>query len=265
MLCYPIISTHIEGDSYPAAALYVLINSVVFISRRSKTGSFNLILYTDKFRHDIASQCVGLLCRRMDIFSKKGIYTMSQHLAIFEFDRSKLIQNYDPIRLQQETLNIIKNQPPYIHYSVIPLTQAGRSSVDIEDYSDPNWTRWEHTSALSNSPYIQEILTSLDCQKTNVRLLRLEPYGEIKEHSDPQLNLQLRNQVRLHVPIFINEQVEFKLNNTLVPLQPGELWYMRLSDLHSVNNHGNTERIQLSIDVVVNEWVENAILQGDKQ
>ena len=185
--------------------------------------------------------------------------------TVFDFDRSKLNQSYDPIRLQQETCNIIQNHPPYIHYSVIPLTRAGRPHANIEDYSDPNWASWQETSELRNSPYIQEILNALECQKTNVRLLRLEPFGEIKEHADPQLNLQFRNQVRLHIPIFADDQVEFKLNNSIVPLQPGDLWYMRLSDLHSVKNHGSSERIQLSIDVIVNDWVENAILQGDKR
>ena len=103
----------------------------------------------------------------------------------------------------------------------------------------------------------------MECRKTNVRLLRLEPGGELKEHTDPQLNLQFQNQVRLHVPVFTNELVEFMLNGTAVPLLPGELWYMRLSDPHSVRNHGYTERIQLSIDVVVNEWIEKMIVQGD--
>ena len=187
---------------------------------------------------------------------------MSEHPNAFGFDRSKLAQMYDPIRLQQETLSLIQDYPPYIYYSVIPLTMPKKSNST--DFSDPNWALWKETPSLNHCSYIQEILNSLKCQKTNVRLLRLEPHSEIKEHADPQLNLQYRNQIRLHIPIFVNELVEFKLNNTIVPLKSGELWYMRLSDLHSVKNHGNTERIQLSIDVVVNEWIENIILQGDK-
>ena len=194
----------------------------------------------------------------------KRTNTMPEQPTVFEFDRSKIARMYDPIRLQQETLDLIQNHPPYIHYSVIPLTMARKPNSNTMDFSDPNWASWDETPALRNSPYIQEVLNSLICQKTNVRLLRLVPYGEIKEHTDPQLNLQFRNQIRLHVPIFVNELVEFKLNNTIVPLQPGELWFMRLSDLHSVNNYGNTERIQLSIDVVVNKWVEDIILQGNK-
>ena len=46
------------------------------------------------------------------------------------------------------------------------------------------------------------------------------------------------------------------------PLKAGELWYMRLSDPHSVHNNGQTERIQLSIDVVVNDWIRSLVVQG---
>ena len=188
---------------------------------------------------------------------------MSAVPSEFNFDRSKLALSYDVDRLQQETFDAIQKYPPYIHYSIIPLTMAGERNVDAKDFSEPLWTTWIDTPLLANSPYIQEVLSSLQCRKTNVRLMRLEPGGELKEHTDPQLNLQHYNQVRLHVPIFTNELVEFMLNGTAVPLLPGELWYMRLSDPHSVRNQGQTERIQLSIDVVVNQWVEKMIVQGN--
>ena len=96
----------------------------------------------------------------------------------------------------------------------------------------------------------------------SVRLVRLEPGGELREHSDPQLDLKFRKQVRFHVPVFTSELVEFILNGTAVPLLPGELWYLRLSDPHSVRNLGHTERTHLSIDVVVNEWVEKMAIAG---
>ena len=188
---------------------------------------------------------------------------MSGTPTAFEFDRSKLALTYDVDRLQQETLDAVRQFPLYVHYNVIPLTVAGERNVDVTDFSDPDWATWVETPLLTNCPYIQEVLSSLECRKTNVRLLRLEPGGELKEHTDPQLNLEFRNQIRLHVPVFTSELVEFMLNGTAVPLLPGELWYMRLSDPHSVRNHGPTERIQLSIDVVVNEWIENMIVQGE--
>ncbi len=188
---------------------------------------------------------------------------MVETKTAFDFDRSKLSLNFDVERLQQETLAAIHGFPPYIYYTVIPLTMARGRTKAVVDYTDPDWTTWVESPILKESPYFLEVLDSLECRKTNVRLMRLEAGGIVKEHSDPQLNLDFGNQVRLHVPIFINDSVDFILNGTKVPLQPGDLWYMRLSDPHSVHNNGPTERIQLSIDVVVNDWVEKMICEGE--
>jgi hypothetical protein len=188
---------------------------------------------------------------------------MPEKSDIFDFDRSRLTLKYDVERLQQETTDALHQTPPYIHYSAVPLTMPGVQNNEIADFSNPDWTTWVESRLLSACPYIRTVLSSLECRKTNVRILRLEPGGEIKEHKDPQLDLQFRNQVRLHVPVFTNELVTFTLNGTPVPLLPGELWYMRLSDSHSVRNEAPTERIHLSIDVVVNEWLENMIIQGE--
>ena len=187
---------------------------------------------------------------------------MTETTTVFDFDRSKLRLSYDVERLQQETLEAIRGYPPYLYYSVIPLTMASGRKPNVTDFSDPDWTSWVESPLLKESPYFLEVLDSLKCRTTNVRLMRLGAGEVVQEHTDPQLNLEFRNQVRLHVPIFVNESVDFILNGTKVPLQPGELWYMRLSDPHSVHNNGQYERIQLSIDVVVNEWVEEIICAG---
>ncbi|MEZ5944419.1 MAG: aspartyl/asparaginyl beta-hydroxylase domain-containing protein [Planctomycetaceae bacterium] len=190
---------------------------------------------------------------------------MTDTAVAYDFDRSKLAFEFDVERLQQETLNIISQFPPYIYYNVVPLTVPQGHNKESKDYADPNWTNWLETSHLKNSPYFQEVLNSLECQVTNVRLMRLEPGAEVREHTDPQLDLGLRNQVRLHVPIFISDEVEFWLNNKVVPLKAGEMWYMRLSDPHRVLNQWSFERIQLSIDVVFNDWIEQRILEGAKE
>ncbi|MEY8214895.1 MAG: aspartyl/asparaginyl beta-hydroxylase domain-containing protein [Colwellia sp.] len=187
---------------------------------------------------------------------------MFKEATTFPFDRSKLNIRYDVERLQTEVEQAIKHWPDYVYYSVIPLTMAGKRNDTITDYSNPNWATWEDTPLLKKCPYIQEVLDSLDCKKTNVRLLRLEAGGIVQEHTDPQLNIDLDNQVRLHIPVFVSRSVDFLLNGTKIPLKAGELWYMRLSDPHSVHNHGQTERVQLSIDVVVNDWIRNLIAQG---
>jgi hypothetical protein len=182
----------------------------------------------------------------------------------YDFDRSKLALSYDAEALAREVLALVSGYPPYIHYNVIPLTMPGGAKPGVTDFSDPDWTSWVETPLMASCPGIRAVLDSLACRKTNIRLMRLEAGGELKEHCDPQLDLGLRNQIRLHVPIVTSPLVDFVLNGTLVPLEPGELWYLRLSDPHSVRNRGDTERIQLSIDVVVNDWIERMILEGEK-
>ena len=189
---------------------------------------------------------------------------MVEATTVFDFDRSKLALSYDAERLQQDTLAAIHDMPPYIFYTVVPLTIAGGRNKEVSDFSNPEWASWTQTQRLKESPYFLEVLESLECEKTSVRLMRLGPGWSVDEHTDPQLDLEFRNQIRLHVPIFVNDSVDFILNGTKVPLQPGDLWYMRLSDPHSVHNNGQTERIQLSIDVVVNAWVEEMIINGEK-
>ncbi len=189
---------------------------------------------------------------------------MSETPVTFDFDRSKLARTYDVERLQREALHAVQPFPTYINYHVIPLTAAGARNHEVTDFTNPDWTDWIELPVLKECRYIQEILDSFECRKTNIRLMRLEPGGLLQEHTDPQLNLDFRNQIRLHVPIFTSDEVEFMLNDRRVPLQQGELWYLKLSDPHWVRNHGQSERIQLSIDVVWNEWIEKLILEGEK-
>lgn len=182
----------------------------------------------------------------------------------FEFDRSKLALSFDVEKLQQDVYNIVSRyQPFYVHYNVVPLTMPGGSCSQTIDTSDDEWSAWQETDFLQSSPYIREVLDSLQCEKTNVRLMRLAPGAFLDEHTDPQLDMKFRKQIRLHVPIYTNNAVEFLLNKTAVPLLPGELWYLKLSDPHSVVNGGQFERIQMSIDVVVNEWIESLIVNGE--
>jgi quercetin dioxygenase-like cupin family protein len=62
--------------------------------------------------------------------------------------------------------------------------------------------------------------------------------------------------VRLHVPITTNPRVRFRLNGRRIVMEPGDLWYLRLSDPHRVTNEGATDRVHLVVDAVANEWME---------
>ena len=93
-----------------------------------------------------------------------------------------------------------------------------------------------------------------------VRLLRLAPGSVVKEHTDPTLALEVvESVIRLTIPILNNDKVEFFLNGIPVPMQPGECWYLKLTDPHKVINDGETERINLTIDMIPNDWLRKLI------
>lgn len=180
----------------------------------------------------------------------------------FTFDTAKMLEEFNQLQFGQ-----------FEYYNVIPL-RAPAHEVDTTlpfpppamDYADGSWTDWMDTPALNTSPYFQSIINTFKehTKVTLVRLLRLAPNSTVKEHTDPTLGLEIeRSVIRLTVPILNNDLVEFYLNNTTVPMKPGECWYLRLTDPHRVINGGNEERINLTIDMIPNDWIRKIIADSE--
>ena len=169
-------------------------------------------------------------------------------------DRIKWSESFDPTFLQNEVRSIVSEltQQSYVYYHVVPL--------DDGPVKDSPAFKWAETPMLKGCSYFEEMLRFFRTEVTSVRLMRLEAGAEVREHSDPLLDAAHREVVRLTVPIFSNDDVTFLLNGTPVPMHPGELWYMRLSDRHSVLNNSPEERINLSIDVTYNDWLEEKLV-----
>ncbi len=185
-------------------------------------------------------------------------------------DRIKLPFTYDAERLKKE-INSDTFQD-FIYYDV-KLLRGPAHMVDTslpppppaEDYADGSWTDWLDTEELKKSPYLMEIVDQFRQHTTVnlVRLLRLAPGSVVREHNDPTLALEEeKSMIRLTIPIATDEKVEFYLNDKIVPMKEGECWYMRLSDRHRINNGWDQERINLTIDMIPNDWVRNTILDS---
>lgn len=167
-------------------------------------------------------------------------------------DRIKLPLHYDAQRMLDELSNDLAK--PFLYYSVVMLavpqdmsTHTGASRAPSKDNGD-----------LSDIPYIKSIIDDFRAHTvvTLARVLRLEAGAEVKEHTDPTLGLDVPDSVvRLTIPITPTHDVDFVLNGEPVPMQPGECWYMKLNDPHKVLHHGTSERVNLTIDVVPNDWV----------
>ncbi len=179
------------------------------------------------------------------------------------FDVNKMIEEYKALQLNNfEYYNVIQfRAPAHLVDPSLPFP------APTGDFADGSWTDWLDTKALKESPYFNSVIDYFKehTTVTLVRLLRLAPQSVVKEHTDPTLGLeQEKSVIRLTVPILNNDQVEFYLNESLVEMNPGECWYMRLSDPHKVVNGGVEERVNLTIDMIPNDWVRNLIATCDK-
>ena len=188
-------------------------------------------------------------------------------------DRIKLPLTFDVDKMKAEVEAL--GLEDFIYYSALPL-RAPAHEVDpsrpfpppADDYADGSWTEWLNTSHLESSPYFLSIVKGFQehTKVTLVRLLRLSAGSTVAEHTDPTLGLQIHKSViRLTIPIVSDEGVDFYLNNEPVPMEPGECWYLRLTDPHKVVNEAATDRINLTVDMVPNEWVRSLIIDSQKQ
>jgi hypothetical protein len=195
-------------------------------------------------------------------------YTQTQLNQIA--DRVKLPFTYNVEKMLNEVNKM--NLSPFVYYDVVPLRGPAHvldPSIPFpppaDDYADGSWCDWLDTPILKNSPYLNEIVDFFKekTKVTLVRLLRLEAGAVVKEHTDPTLGIQIdKSVIRLTIPILVNDQVTFYLNGKPVEMGLGECWYLRLTDPHSIVNAGNTQRINMSIDMIPNEWVTEQIINA---
>jgi hypothetical protein len=201
---------------------------------------------------------------------QKEIMTTSAPRDDAVHDRILLPISFDAERMRQEVHALKLGD--YVYYNVLPL-RAPAHMVDpslapppvADDYADGSWTEWLDTPALEASRYLSSVVDTFRAHSkvTLVRLLRLAPGGIVDEHTDPTLGLHIENSViRLTIPVVTNDAVEFYLNDIRVPMKPGECWYLRFTDPHRIINAGPTERINMSIDMIPNEWVRALVNRG---
>ena len=180
------------------------------------------------------------------------------------FNTEKMLKEFEALKLGDfEYYNVIPlRSPAHLVDNTIPFPPPA------EDYADGSWCDWLNAKELENSPYIKSIVAQFQehTKVTLVRLLRLSPGSVVQEHRDVTLGLEVEKSViRLTIPVLNKNNIEFFLNDTIVDMKPGECWYMRLTDPHRVLNNGDTERVNLTIDMIPNDWVRNLIAESQEK
>lgn len=126
---------------------------------------------------------------------------------------------------------------------------AGNLLVEARDGQ-----RFADTALLARCPYFAEVLATFRCPIGAVRLLRLHAGSTIAEHVDHALDFD-DGEVRIHIPIVTSDAVRFVLDGARLAMAPGECWYTNVNLPHSVANDGDTDRIHLVLDCVVDDWL----------
>ncbi len=146
-----------------------------------------------------------------------------------------------------------------LHYeggwSAIPLRSINGKADNIF-ISPQEQTEYADTEFLVNSTYLKELLSFFECPLLAVRLLKLDAGALIKEHKDADLAFE-KGEIRIHIPVQTNDEVEFILDKERMQMKEGDCWYMNFNLPHSIHNKSKYPRIHLVIDAKVNDWVKN--------
>lgn len=172
----------------------------------------------------------------------------------------RLPLTFDPAKLQADLAQVSAadwqahfNQAIYEgNWSGVPLRAAVDGHLSL--YSDPAATHWADTPLLGRCAYFRAVLAQFACPLLSARLLRLAPGAVIKEHRDHALGLNY-GEVRLHVVVATNLQVECRIACQPYHWAEGECWYADFGQPHAFANRGATERVHLVLDCAVDGWL----------
>jgi Aspartyl/Asparaginyl beta-hydroxylase len=148
-------------------------------------------------------------------------------------------------------------------WTILPLrSMGGDLNATYAIHASASHIPYQDTELMQHCPGIASVLQRLQFPLMSVRLMKLEAGAIIKEHTDQELAFE-DGEVRLHIPIFTNESVEFYVQGERVQMDTGTCWYLNLSLPHRVTNGGNTHRIHLVIDGIVNDWLRHEFARED--
>lgn len=135
-------------------------------------------------------------------------------------------------------------------------SSGGRLSL----FAHPDGAAFADTPLLAECPNIAAALSVFACSLNSVRLLRLGPGANVREHRDYGLDWE-SGEARFHMPI-VSECAEFVLDGRSIAMRPGECWYVDVDRPHRVANSGSTARVHLVIDCVVNDWLKGIMIDA---
>src|SRR5262245_54131267 len=131
--------------------------------------------------------------------------------AFFRFELTLSVKNL------QDELKVCEEEEWKCHYNrqdysgswtSISLRSGSVKTDDIRAFPHDTYTT---TAFLDRCPYFRRAIAWFECEKEAIRLLRLDPFSKINEHTD-RGSCYEDDYFRIHIPIITNEHVVFKVN-----------------------------------------------------
>lgn len=183
------------------------------------------------------------------------ILTRSSGLSMgHRFDRQ-----YDVEKLQAECRAVLelfgpRNQHGKDHdggWKAVSLMAPRGDAFEDHHYGD----QFLKTPALEMAPYMEEIIDSFPCKPLRVRLMQLLPGENIYWHHDVDEAVDLKH-IRLHVPVFTHDQIQFQICHEDYRWRAGQLWYGDFTFPHRLYNAGESPRVHLVMDFESNSEIK---------
>lgn len=179
------------------------------------------------------------------------------HKFSFDFSANQLAQE---LEMAQAVWIPHMNKAYYSgDWSGIPL-RSPTQKIHVLSAGHPDNLDFFDEALLTRLPYTLSVLQSFKTDLLSVRYLKLAARSEIKTHRDADL-IFWDGFVRLHIPVITNPEVHFTIADLRFHMDAGACWFADFSKPHHVLNNGETDRIHLVIDCVVNDWMRGLFIR----
>jgi hypothetical protein len=175
----------------------------------------------------------------------------------FEFNHNKLLKDLQCVK-NDEWISHPNTQAYDGSWLITSLTSTDGDTKNIIALENQTY---KNTPLLQRTSYIKDVIDMFKTKVESVRFMKLSSHSIIKEHCDKGSGFE-EGYARLHIPIKTNDDVEFILNGDVKKMQPAKCYYIDAHNPHSVINNGDSERVHLLIDVVVNDWLEDIFVKN---
>ena len=135
---------------------------------------------------------------------------------------------------------------------ILPLRSVN-GRVDIPSAKPSLEETYQNTQILEECKYFKSVSNTFECEKEAIRLMNLPSGKIVNMHTDYACGYE-DGLFRIHIPILTNDEVSFTLNNIVLKMKPGEAWYTNVNLPHGVVNGGQTDRVNLVMDCIRNDW-----------